>query len=226
MVGTIRVLTRFHPRSRLWWVEARSNLTDLCLRHGHPIQYDYVTNQQPLDAFQTLFARHPGSAEMPSAARPFTPRLLRALGKKGVLVRSLTLHTGVSSHEVETDLAHHPVLPEWYSIPEATADAVRRARHLGRRVIAVGTTVVRGLESAADDRMRVVSRSGWTRHLVTPERPPRVVTSLLTGLHTTQTSHLALLYGFLSRDFLLPAYQEAIDRNYLWHEFGGSNLIL
>ncbi|MCL6633021.1 MAG: S-adenosylmethionine:tRNA ribosyltransferase-isomerase, partial [Alicyclobacillus herbarius] len=174
-LARIRVEAHFHPASRLWRVRADHDLFRVAQSVGLPIQYGYVTRPLEPGAFQTIFARIPGSAEMPSAGRPFTPRVLRALAARGVRVRSLTLHTGVSSHEVATDLAHHPVLPEWYHIPPATAAAVNRAMVEGRRVIAVGTTVVRALESAVEPvvgspgkGVRVCSGATWTTHLVTP----------------------------------------------------------
>jgi S-adenosylmethionine:tRNA ribosyltransferase-isomerase len=136
------------------------------------------------------------------------------------------LHTGVSSHEVEIDLAHHPVLPEWYRIPVPTAKVVNRARKQGRRVIAVGTTVVRALESAIGADGDVEAKSDWTTHLITPSSPPRVVSGLVTGMHESQTSHLALMYAFLPPAQLRRVYESAIAWNYLWHEFGDINLIL
>jgi S-adenosylmethionine:tRNA ribosyltransferase-isomerase len=260
VLALLTVEAHFHPNSRLWRVRADQDLFRLARTVGFPIQYGYVTRPLEPDAFQTIFAREPGSAEMPSAGRPFSKRVLRELAATGVIIRSLVLHTGVSSHEVETDLEHHPVLPEWYYVPPATAYAVNRALEEGRRVIAVGTTVVRALESAAlpspsameggiehaptgpgaairagqvrraeADRAnvrRVRSGSAWTTHLVTPVTPPRVVSGLVTGLHESHTSHLALLYAFIRPALLRQAYEEALRSGYLWHEFGDVSLIL
>ncbi|SFV02956.1 S-adenosylmethionine:tRNA ribosyltransferase-isomerase [Alicyclobacillus macrosporangiidus] len=231
VLARIQVEAHFHPDSRLWRVRADRDLFRVAEAAGVPIQYGYVTRPLETGAFQTLFSRTPGSAEMPSAARPFTHRVLRGLAARGVRFCSLLLHTGVSSHEVASDLARHPVLPEWYHIPPATAAAVNRAMAEGRRVIAVGTTVVRALESAAvpargGEGVRVRSGSNWTTHLVTPATPPRVVHGLITGMHDNHTSHLALLYAFARPEFLRRAYEEAVQLGYLWHEFGDISLLV
>lgn len=226
VVTTVHVLSHFHANSRLWRVQSGVDLFHVARDIGTQIRYNYVEGDIDPLAYRTIFARQPGSAEMPSASRPFTYRTLQALGRRGVHICSLVLHTGVSSHEVESDLAHHPVLPEWYDIPAATAQVVNCARHEGRRVIAVGTTVVRALESAVGADGRVQSASRWTTHLITPSTPPRVVTSLVTGMHESQTSHLALMYAFLPPAQLRKVYEQAIAWGYLWHEFGDINLIL
>lgn len=224
--AVLTIERRFHPNSRLWVVHSTADLLPLAMRLGDPIQYGYIEGQVGMSAYDSVFARSPGSAEMPSASRPFTCRTLRQLAGRGTEFRTLTLHTGVSSHEVEDDLAHHPVIPEWYTIPAYTAAAVNRAKLEGRRIIAVGTTVVRALESAAREDGRVTATSDWTTHLVTPWTPPRVATGLVTGFHEDHSSHLALLYGFVEPHRLHHAYQEAVEREYLWHEFGDINLIL
>jgi S-adenosylmethionine:tRNA ribosyltransferase-isomerase len=225
-VCTLRVEAQFHPNSRLWRVRSDADLFQVAQSIGRPIRYNYVPRDYDASQYQTLFARTPGSVEMPSAGRPFTKDVLRNLARKGVKIRWLVLHTGVSSHEVELDLNHHPVLPEWYDIPKATAQAVNEALTEGRRVIAVGTTVVRALESAVQPDGTVAAGSSWTTHLVTPATPPRVITGLVTGMHDSQTSHLALLYAFVRPALLRSAYQEAVQRGYLWHEFGDVSLIL
>lgn len=225
-VTTVHVLGHFHPNSRLWRVHSPVDLFRVAQDIGSPIRYSYLQNDVDPQAYSTIFARQPGSAEMPSASRPFTYRTLRELGQRGVQVCSLVLHTGVSSHEVEIDLAHHPVLPEWYHIPDMTAKVVNRARKQGRRVVAVGTTVVRALESAIGVDGDVQAKSDWTTHLITPTSPPRVVTGIVTGMHESQTSHLALMYAFLPPAQLRRVYEKAIAWDYLWHEFGDINLIL
>src|SRR5690606_35867101 len=160
------------------------------VRVGSPIRYPYVAGEWPLRFYQTLFAKVDGSAEMPSAGRPFTPRVLRFLRQKGVEIAEVTLHTGVSSHElVHPNVEEHGTYPEWYSIPEKTVQAIRAAKEAGRRVIAVGTTVVRALESAANDQGVVVPASGFTELFVHPGYRLRVVDGLLTGFHAPVTSH-------------------------------------
>jgi S-adenosylmethionine:tRNA ribosyltransferase-isomerase len=225
--AAIVVQEPFHPRSRLWVVAASADLWQIAQRWNRPIQYGYARRDLSLTDYQTIFARRPGSAEMPSAGRPFSHRVLRGLAASGARIASLTLHTTVSSHEVRSSLADHPVLPEWYHIPEWTACAVETARSRGNRIIAVGTTVVRALESsAAAHAGKVVAESAWTTHLVTPDTPPRVVDSLFTGMHDQQSSHLALLLAFVERNLLTKAYQSAVAENYKWHEFGDTSLIL
>lgn len=226
VAANLVVESRFHPNSRLWKVHSDADLFELANHIGNPIRYSYVPRDYSSQEYQTVFARFPGSAEMPSAGRPFTKDVLRNLARKGVQIRSLVLHTGVSSHEVETDLAHYPILPEWYSIPWSTASAVNQALDEGRRIIAVGTTVVRALESAVNAHGRVESGWNWTTHLVTPDTPPRIVTSLVTGMHDSQTSHLAMMYTFVKPTDLRHAYQEAMRQGYLWHEFGDTSLML
>ncbi len=192
----------------------------LLARHGRPIRYRYVAGAFALDAYQTMFARVPGSSEMPSAGRPFTPRVVARLAAAGVTIAPLTLHAGVSSLE-----RHERPLPEPYAVPAATARAVNAAAARGGRVIAVGTTVVRALESAVDESGRVIPAAGWTELIVTPERRPRVVDGLLTGFHEPQASHLDLLRAFVDPPLLAAAYAHAVAAGYLWHEFGDVHLI-
>jgi S-adenosylmethionine:tRNA ribosyltransferase-isomerase len=180
--------------------------------HGHPIRYGHTRREWPLADYQTVFAAEPGSAEMPSAARPFTPRVLAGLEARGVRVASIVLHTGVSSLE-RGELPY----PERYRVPAATAARVRDAR----RVIAVGTTVVRALETSGGR-----AAEGWTRHVVTPERPPRVVDGLITGWHDPDASHLLMLEALAGPDLVERSYAEALAAGYLWHEFGDSHLLL
>ncbi|MFL5613586.1 MAG: S-adenosylmethionine:tRNA ribosyltransferase-isomerase [Gemmatimonadaceae bacterium] len=188
-------------------------------RYGEPIRYSYVPKPWPLSYYQTIFAREPGSAEMPSAGRPLSARVLAALTVRGVRIVALTLHTGVSSLES----AEAPY-PERYRVPEETAEAVNEAKRRGGRVIAVGTTVVRALETVTGDGL-VHADAGWTDRVVTREAPPRVVDGLITGFHAPRASHLAMLEAFAGRDELTRAYETAIQRRYRWHEFGDIHFI-
>jgi S-adenosylmethionine:tRNA ribosyltransferase-isomerase len=190
-------------------------------RYGRPIRYNYVPREWPIEFYQTVFAQTPGSAEMPSAARPFTDRLVTRLVSRGVQFAPVLLHTGVASPE-----AHERPYPERFSVSEVTARVVNRARDDGGRVIAVGTTAVRALETAADARGEVRPAHGWTDLIVTPERGVRVVSGLLTGFHEPRASHLDLLAAVAGRDLLDRCYRAAIEGGYLWHEFGDSHLIL
>jgi S-adenosylmethionine:tRNA ribosyltransferase-isomerase len=190
-------------------------------RHGAPIRYGYARAAWPLDDYQTVFASEPGSAEMPSAGRPFTRALVRALERAGVRIAPLVLHTGVAS--LESDEAPYP---ERYRVPAETADAVNRAHDAGGRVVAVGTTVVRALETVADPDGRVHAGAGWTELVITPSRGVRAVDALLTGLHEPRSSHLAMLEALAGRARLATAYAAALRERYLWHEFGDAHLIL
>jgi S-adenosylmethionine:tRNA ribosyltransferase-isomerase len=193
---------------------------------GQPIRYGYITESYPLEYYQTYFAAVPGSAEMPSAGRPFTQRVMDSLRLRHIEVASLLLHTGISSLEVEAEeIEDQPLYPEPFHVPAATAEAVNFAHNEGRRVVAVGTTVVRALESAWDGH-QVRPARGFTRLYVHPGRPVNVVDGLLTGLHDPLVSHLAMLYAIAGQEMIRAAYGEAIANGYLWHEFGDTHLIL
>ncbi|HEY7908318.1 MAG TPA: S-adenosylmethionine:tRNA ribosyltransferase-isomerase [Thermomicrobiales bacterium] len=190
-------------------------------RHGFPIRYHYVEAAWPLPYYQTVYATEPGSAEMPSAGRAFTPELITRLVARGIQVAPLILHTGVASLE-----AHEPPYEEFYRVPVETAAAVNAARARGRRVIAVGTTVVRALETVADADGTTHPGEGWTALIVTPRRGVRAVDALLTGFHEPQASHLAMLEALASRGHLHVVYDAALRERYLWHEFGDLHLLL
>jgi len=199
-------------------------------RHGRPIRYAYTDADRPPAAYQTVFARAlaeasgpaaAGSAEMPSAARPFTAELVTQLVSRGVQVVPVTLHTGVASVE-----SHEPPYAEWFEVPEPTVRAVQSARRAGSRVVAVGTTAVRALESACDESGALRAASGWTELVITPQRGVRVVDGLLTGLHEPRASHLLMLEAVAGRPLLDRSYAAALRERYLWHEFGDLHLIL
>jgi S-adenosylmethionine:tRNA ribosyltransferase-isomerase len=171
-----------------------------------------------------VFGTRPGSAEMPSASRPFSPQVVASLVARGITFAPLTLHTGVSSLEGDED-----PYPEPYDVPPATARLVNLTRRHGGRVIAVGTTVVRALETAAraaGPSGDVGPSAGWTGHIVTPDTPLLAVDGLITGLHEPRSSHLRMLAAFADTDLLSRCYAAAIDRGYLWHEFGDLHLLL
>jgi S-adenosylmethionine:tRNA ribosyltransferase-isomerase len=189
-------------------------------RFGTPIRYGYVREDWPLSAYQTVFATEPGSAEMPSAGRPFTIDLVRRLEMNGVVVAPIVLHTGVASLEV----GESPY-PERYRVPEETAALVNRTHNAGGRVVAVGTTVVRALESVATDDGTVSPEEGWTDLVISPERGIHVVDGLITGFHEPRASHLAMLEAIAGRRHLSLAYRAALDAGYLWHEFGDIHLL-
>jgi S-adenosylmethionine:tRNA ribosyltransferase-isomerase len=196
-------------------------VTTYLARHGDPIRYEYVDAAWPLEAYQTAYATVPGSAEMPSAGRPFTPELITALGAAGVLLAPVTLHTGVSSPE-----RYESPYPEPYEVPVATARIVNAVRDWGGRVIAVGTTVVRALETVAGPDGRVRPGSGWTGLVVTPARGVWAVDGLLTGWHEPEASHFQMLEAVAGSELLGHSYRAALEHGYLWHEFGDSQIIL
>lgn len=193
---------------------------------GRPVRYSYARGAWDLDYYQTVYATAPGSAEMPSAGRAFTWELLLRLRARGVGLAFITLHTGLSALQVPEIDRLHLVAEEEYSVPSVTAEAVNRTRQAGGRVIAVGTTVVRTLETVAGKDGRVEARSGWTHLHVTPAHRLRAVDGLLSGLHEPEASHLDMLAAFLAPLPLRRAYDEALARGYLWHEFGDEHLIV
>jgi len=230
--GTATVHDRYHcgcfrshePAETRLWIATLTlplPLVQYLNRYGSPIRYSYVRKEWPNSYYQTVFAAEPGSAEMPSAGRAFTPAVLSRLGEGGVLLAPLLLHTGVASLE-----NHEPPYEEYYRVPAETAQRVNEARTSGRRVIAVGTTVVRALETVTDTTGTVYPGDGWTCTVITPERGVRATTGLLTGLHEPRASHLVMLEAIAGRPHLERTYAEALQRGYLWHEFGDLHLIL
>ncbi len=209
--------------TRLWiaTLQLTQNLYCYLDRYGFPIRYGYVKQRWPIDAYQTVYATEYGSAEMPSAGRAFTPELLTRLLAKGVAIAPLILHTGVASLE-----AHEPPYEEFYRVPPSTAQLVNAARAAGRRVIAVGTTVVRALETVTDADGVTHPGEGWTSLVIRPQRGLRAVNALLTGLHEPRASHLAMLEALAGQRHLRVTYAEALREGYLWHEFGDLHLIL
>ena len=207
--------------NRLWRARVDGPLGRHVERHGRPIAYGYLDRPYPLEAYQSVFATVPGSAEMPSAGRPFTADLITRLVARGVSVAPVTLHTGVSSQE-----AGEAPQVERYEVGDHTARLVEATRAAGHRVVAVGTTVTRALESTVDEAGRVAARSGWTDRVVTPLRPPRVVTGLVTGWHDPQASHLLLVEAVAGAELTQRAYDEAVRERYWWHEFGDAGLFL
>jgi S-adenosylmethionine:tRNA ribosyltransferase-isomerase len=218
--AVMRLAGRF--TGRLWRARLSTAVIPYLLRYGNPIRYSYVTRSWPIEAYQTVFAATPGSAEMPSAGRPFSTEIVTRLVSRGVTIAPITLHTGVSSLEDDEE-----PYPEPYDVPPATARLVRLVRRHHGRVIAVGTTVVRALESAALSGAGAVEpASGWTSHVVTPQTGVHAVDGLLTGLHEPRSSHLRMLAALTNEGLLARCYAEAAGRGYRWHEFGDVHLLL
>jgi S-adenosylmethionine:tRNA ribosyltransferase-isomerase len=209
--------------NRLW----RGKLTvpdtlSIYLReHARPISYGYLNGSFPIPAYQTIFAVHPGSAEMPSAARPFSAELVARLVANGVIFAPITLHTGLSSQD-----AGEAPQPEWFEVGETAAHLVNSSKARGGRVIAVGTTATRAIESAAQPDGTVAAASGWTDLVISPERAVRVVDGLITGWHNPEASHLLLVEAVAGAELTQRAYDAAVAERYLWHEFGDSALFI
>jgi S-adenosylmethionine:tRNA ribosyltransferase-isomerase len=223
------VVKRDNNIPRLWKLHfsiSGTELVDLIYRLGKPIRYEYISASLDLDYYQTVYATQPGSAEMPSAGRAFTWKLLLELKRRGIDSAYVVLHTGLSSYMDDELDRTHPASEEEYFVSRVTAEKIDRALKNGGRVIAVGTTVVRALEAVADSVGRVTEAHGYTRLKVDSQHRLKVVDGLLTGLHEPEASHLDLLRAFLSAEQIRVAYREAIARKYLWHEFGDLNLIL
>jgi S-adenosylmethionine:tRNA ribosyltransferase-isomerase len=212
--GEAELLAPYLGGRRLWAARLTlpAPLLDYLAAHGEPIRYRHQAEQRPLADYQTIFASEPGSAEMPSAARPFSPRLVEALEARGIGLATVLLHAGVSSLE----RGERPY-PERFRVPAETTAAVKAAS----RVIAVGTTVVRALESAATG-----VTEGWTRLVVEPERGVQVVDGILTGWHEPDASHLLMLEAIAGRRLVERSYEAALADGYRWHEFGDSHLLL
>ena len=206
--------------NRLWRATVNGDLNRHLRRRGRPIAYGYLDRAYPLSAYQSVFSTRPGSAEMPSAGRPFTRELVTRLVTRGIRLAPITLHTGVSSQE-----AGEGPQPEWFEVPPATAAVVNSTRSEGGRVVAVGTTVTRALESSVQRGLAQPS-SGWTEHLVTADDPPQLVGGLITGWHDPQASHLLLVEAVAGADLTQAAYDAAVRARYQWHEFGDSALLL
>jgi S-adenosylmethionine:tRNA ribosyltransferase-isomerase len=215
--------------SRLWAaaLELPLPLADYLERYGEPIRYSYVPRAWPSSYYQTVFASEPGSAEMPSAGRPFTSELVQTLEREGIATAPIVLHTGVSSLE-----DHEPPYEERYHVPSGTAARVNATRSAGGRIVAIGTTVVRALETVTDERGTTHPGRGWTDLVITPDHQIRSVDGIITGLHEPRATHLSIVGAIAQRagargDRLMDrAYDEAIERGYLWHEFGDSHLVL
>ena len=212
-----------HAGVRLWLarLDVPLALDAYLAEHGQPIRYGYVPRRWPMSAYQNVYALEPGSAEMASAGRPFTAELITRLVAGGVLFAPITLHAGVSSQE-----RHERPFAERYRVPEQSARLVNAVRAWGGRVIAVGTTVVRALETVAQPQGTVAAGEGWTELVVTPERGLWAVDGLVSGFHESQSSHLDLLRAAAGEELLRRSYAAAIAHGYRWHEFGDSHLIL
>ncbi len=189
--------------------------------HAQPIKYDHLNEHYPLDFYQTVFSLHPGSSEMPSAGRGFTKDLVERLLEKGVVIAPMLLHTGVSSlEENESPYA------EYMEVDQASATLINNAKKKGRKIIAVGTTGIRAIESAVNERGEVIPYTGVTNLFIDNDYKMKVINGLLTGFHEPRASHLQMLQSLAGFDHIERAYKSALDNNYFWHQFGDLHLIL
>jgi S-adenosylmethionine:tRNA ribosyltransferase-isomerase len=209
--------------NRLWraCLQVPGRVGTYLAENARPISYGYLRRTYPIEQYQTIFALTPGSAEMPSAGRPFTPALVARLLSAGVIFAPITLHTSVSSQD-----AGEAPQAEWFDLSAHTAELINSARGRGRRVIAVGTTATRAVESAASPDGHVFARTGWTDLVISPDRPIRTVSGLITGWHNPEASHLLLVEAVAGPELTQRAYDEAVRECLLWHEFGDSCLLL
>ncbi len=225
--GGIAILDAPYPgnsnRKRLWVASLKlpEPLHQYLEHYGFPIRYKYVRTGWPIEYYQNVYAAEPGSAEMPSAGRPFTPELITELIAQGVRFAPLVLHTGVASLERD-----EKPYEEYYRVPPATASLINLTRSEKGRVIAVGTTVIRAVQTVTGLNGMVKAGEGWTGLVVTPETQLASIDGLLTGLHEPRSSHLSILFALAGREHIRLAYEQALQNNYLWHEFGDSHLIL
>ncbi|WP_257351223.1 S-adenosylmethionine:tRNA ribosyltransferase-isomerase [Pseudalkalibacillus decolorationis] len=203
-----------------------NDLYDQLYKLGEPIRYEYIKENWTLDYYQTVYGTVPGSVEMTSAGRAFSWEMLFRLKKKGIQIATITLHTGLSYFLNDQWKVGPAESLEEYEVPGDTAELIRKTKEQGGRVIAVGTTVVRALESAVDGNGRSISQKGWTNLHIHGDFELQIVDGLITGFHEPEASHLDMLSAFVPQLILKTAYKEAVDQRYLWHEFGDMNLIL
>ena len=222
----LRLKERFYKNDQLLdlWVAELSTeqkQKSYMQKHGQPIKYTQLQNPYPLPFYQTFFSFHPGSAEMPSAGRGFTQELLQKLIRKGVVLAPIVLHTGVSSLEED-----EKPYPEYMEVDPVTALLINTAKEDGRRVVAVGTTAIRAIESAADAEGVVKAFRGNTELYIEANHQMKVADGLLTGFHEPRASHLHMLQSLAGFEHIERAYQEALKADYYWHQFGDLHLIL
>ena len=221
--GSIHLLAQDLRTPRLWRasLELPLALSQYLDRHGKPIRYGEGGEPWPLEDYQTVYATEPGSAEMPSAGRPLTHEILSHLAAAGVTLVSVVLHSGVSSFET----GELPG-PEWFRVSAPAAAVINELRAQGGRAIAVGTTVLRALESAGNEDGSLRAAEGYTDLVVGPARGVRTIDGLITGWHEPGASHLSIIESVAGSDGARQMYEAALETDYLWHEFGDSSLIL
>ncbi|MCC3358926.1 S-adenosylmethionine:tRNA ribosyltransferase-isomerase [Bacillus sp. REN16] len=220
--ATVVGVKKNSPLNILEFTKTGSDLLNIIYKIGEPVRYEYIDQPWELDYYQTVFASHPGSVEMPSAGRAFSWELLFTLMRSGIGVDFIQLHTGLSYLLDDRWHQSPEENEEEYHISEKTMQRILETKAAGKRVIAVGTTVVRALESAA----KLNNLSGITNLYINHQFSLKIADGIITGLHEPKASHLDMLSAFIPEKLLLRAYDQAIESNYLWHEFGDMNLII
>jgi S-adenosylmethionine:tRNA ribosyltransferase-isomerase len=189
---------------------------------------DLASRDEDRERYQTVYAAAPGAIAAPTAGLHFTPEVFERMRARGVRVAELTLHVGYGTFAPvrAEDLSSHSVAPESFGLSEEAADALNETRAGGGRVVAVGTTTVRALESSADERGRFGARRGETALTITPGHRFRAVDAMLTNFHLPRSSLLVLVSAFAGRDLVLGAYRHAVRERYRFYSYGDCMLIL
>jgi S-adenosylmethionine:tRNA ribosyltransferase-isomerase len=231
--GAVRVAER-HGRGQFLLAPIDDDLGALCERWGRMPLPPYIRRQPddergPLDRerYQTVYARAPGAVAAPTAGLHLSQDLLAQLTNMGVERASVTLHVGLGTFQpIKTDsIDDHEMHAEWFTVPQETADAIVATRERGGRVVAVGTTSVRALESAVDEQDLPRVGSGTSRLFLRPGSPIRVVDALLTNFHLPRSTLLCLVSAFAGRERVLAAYRTAVDEGYRFYSYGDAMLI-
>ena len=189
----------------------------------------YITHQlRDKDRYNTVYAAHSGSAAAPTAGLHFTPELLEEIGRKGVDIARVTLHVGLGTFrpvKVE-EVENHHMHSEFYMIDEEAAEKINRAKEQGGRVICVGTTSCRTVESAADEEGRLKACSGWTEIFIYPGYQFKVLDGLITNFHLPESTLIMLVSALAGREHVLDAYEEAVKERYRFFSFGDAMLVI
>jgi len=225
----IKIVSPFYDENRnkqhlqLWKISffGIDNMDEYLNKYGQAIAYSTVDVEYPQSYYQTVFAKEMGSSEMPSAGRAFTPYLIEKLKAKGVKIVPILLHTGVSSLE-----ANEKPYPEYFEVSKETANALNEYTLQGKRIIAVGTTAIRAVESATNKKGKVQAQKGWTNLFITPANGIKIIDGMLTGFHEPKASHLLMMQALATTEHLSICYNQAIENSYKWHEFGDMHLLM
>ena len=189
----------------------------------------YITHQlQDKNRYQTVYAKYDGSAAAPTAGLHFTPELLQQVRDMGVEIAEVTLHVGLGTFRPvkETDVLKHHMHSEFYKIEQSEADKINNAKKEGHRVIAVGTTSTRTLESAADENGFLTEKSGWTEIFIYPGYQFKVIDALITNFHLPESTLVMLVSALAGREHVLAAYETAVEEKYRFFSFGDAMFIV